>query len=1068
MTRPSSILLAALTVTTLSCGETTTNAPSQLNLDRPTDMTFACHGALRLTNGQPPTVDQQVTISAQPTFSCDVRSRPLVDDVQQRPPGQEDIAPMENPVGAVFWYGFILQRGPGTVAIANFQTKPATAFAGADVVVLDADPLTPGKNGISVGEDPVAIATDSAGCKVVTANAGSCDLSILDINSALDTTEPVVDVQRLAVTNPDLSPIASKPAAMAFQPSIETVGNACPATATGIAYIAYPSCHLVAAVDVATGTMVSGIQYDALGVPQIVTGNVACPDECGGGGIATPGTRPITLDLEYDPRVNTRRLSIGADNSSSLAIVELDPVTTLPLSVRQIALEETIPNLGVTQVAMSQQIGMGGSSGFINDTTAAGGQRQFVYAITTDDTIHVVDVLNDVECDTQVDPREIVRGDDSIRTLSCMPVGDPATPPRRPGAKGPGIELTNNAIPTSVDIIRSEAIPNDSRLAATPDKLVGYFAVISATNGGVFVANVDDDDFPDLYTPADPLAVQVPLAIAHQLRDAVGDRGLVAETPDTGIRECENFGPLDSQGVAGAGPRANNPPARNLLSNAIAVEKSTQLPGIRQDLCAGDVDRAIAELNYMETEETRALVFPDLRALRGDENWTITWEGSLSLDRVESAVDGPVIRESQMSVDFRSLHLVDDERPYCDAGVEPFDIVQMRGCDPGKGNIDCPLGYRCFVHPQSQVQGIGACMLDSEADRLADACQKYLTSVRRYTVSESKAGELVLLPRRHTLRTTPIDGCTDDTQCKMLADYAMTLSRAEHPSASTAEPDPFEYKCLADPLRSPVATGKRCAMVCQEDADCTTGTVCEEGVCMEGVLPPQACINAPQRYELRAGEAFAVIGSRSGYVHPLVADATDRCVKDPTEHRLTVGRFPLDPPPCDPAADPLTGALPAGGFEPNPCLATVKHTEQLPLYTPGTCSLGSPSSALVERDAQAIRFRNRGMTFHVVDPTYPGDQMCITDRKGPGGVPLVGVPHVYGGYNLTFRIVAGFQPLGVPVSPSFPVKVVRGPTQSIWVIDEGDFLSTSIAQPSTRGKVFRIEPHSLGLINVLE
>ncbi len=51
---------------------------------------------------------------------------------------------------------------------------------------------------------------------------------------------------------------------------------------------------------------------------------------------------------------------------------------------------------------------------------------------------------------------------------------------------------------------------------------------------------------------------------------------------------------------------------------------------------------------------------------------------------------------------------------------------------------------------------------------------------------------------------------------------------------------------------------------------------------------------------------------------------------------------------------------------------------------------------------------------------------------------------------------------------AMPVRVVRGPTQSIWVVDQGDFLSTSLSQPSTRGKVFRIEPHQLSLINILQ
>src|SRR5678809_93730 len=64
------------------------------------------------------------------------------------------------------------------------------------------------------------------------------------------------------------------------------------------------------------------------------------------------------------------------------------------------------------------------------------------------------------------------------------------------------------------------------------------------------------------------------------------------------------------------------------------------------------------------------------------------------------------------------------------------------------------------------------------------------------------------------------------------------------------------------------ANNNRCNMACDTAADRADGTVCEggvpgtadikEGLCMEGVVPPKACVNAPQRYELRAGEAFVV------------------------------------------------------------------------------------------------------------------------------------------------------------------------------------------------------------------
>jgi len=46
--------------------------------------------------------------------------------------------------------------------------------------------------------------------------------------------------------------------------------------------------------------------------------------------------------------------------------------------------------------------------------------------------------------------------------------------------------------------------------------------------------------------------------------------------------------------------------------------------------------------------------------------------------------------------------------------------------------------------------------------------------------------------------------------------------------------------------------------------------------------------------------------------------------------------------------------------------------------------------------------------------------------------------------------------------------VTRGPQQSIWVIDEGDYLSQTITTPSTLGKSYRIESSALNTINLLQ
>jgi hypothetical protein len=1072
------LLVAGGALLVASCSETTTTVASQVNLDRPVDIAFSCWGGLRLTNGQQPTIDQQVVFSAQPAESCEIRSGAPDPDTQVSPvpDGQESLMGGA-PVPIASWYGFILQSAPGTVAIVQVPTRPSFGANDALVQIKDADPLTPGINGISVGEDPVAITSDAIGCYQVVANAGTCDLSVLDVHSALDA-DPAVTVNRVAVKNAAGEEILARPAAMVGDSPRGDIGFACPAQPTGIVYVAYPSCHLVAAIDSSNGTIVGGIDYSS-GTPTITDGNVSCPAECGGGGTFTAGVRPTSLDLEKDPRNSGTRLLIGADNSAQLTVVNLG-TDSLPASLQPILLEDTEGGtMGVTAVAIAPQIGTGGSMG-INDDIASGGQFQFIYAVATDGTVRVADILDvDAECDTNVDPRLIDTVTD-VGELSCFPVGAPTTPARRPDARGPGIHFPgalHDVVPTSIDIVRSEPLVSGSQ---SPGRLVGYFAMVTASNGAVYIVDVDDDERPDFKDQGAPMFVQLPLAISHHVRDAIPERDRTNRIEPDGapVRTfCDNTVEVvapdpDAQDGNKGGVRAAANPTRNVPAGFVAAEKVGGLPSIRQVQCTGTEDgaatsRPVSELSFFAPDAVRDMTYQDLIKLL-NETWTMTYEGTLSVDSADMDLDGPPIRVSQLFINELGMRLVDTAKPYCDAGVEQWDIVQMRGCDPQLGDGECPVGYSCFVHPESQVAGLGACMLSDEAERLADACKDYLTTSRRYTVGRSSSGELRLLPRKRQLSTSPLDGCTDDDQCTALADYARRLAGSAHPVNDMTEPNPRSYSCVADPDRPPLdgagQTGKRCIETCEETSDCSTGAVCRQGMCMEGVIPPQSCVNAPQRYEMRAHDAFTLIGSRTGYVHSTIRDAaTDRCVRDPAAHPFEIGRIPLQAPPCDDTVDERTGRRADGTFGPNPCSTTIEQVENVPNYAAGTCDLADPATVTIARQAPAIRFRGRGFMIHVVDPTYPGDTTCIQDRQGTLGA----VPTVFPNYQLTWRQTAGLTPLSVPaIKPAYPTKVVRGPTQSMWVIDEGDYLSTSITENSTRGKVFRVDPTTLTSIRL--
>jgi hypothetical protein len=441
----------------------------------------------------------------------------------------------------------------------------------------------------------------------------------------------------------------------------------------------------------------------------------------------------------------------------------------------------------------------------------------------------------------------------------------------------------------------------------------------------------------------------------------------------------------------------------------------------------------------------RKAVFPDTRAVRS-EDWRLIWEGALSVDGANQNIDGPSVRQGTVAAGSSTLTLTDRSRPFCAAGVEAYDIVQLRGFDPQLTG-QCGLGRACYVHPDSTT-GIGACLPEKNPESLADTCRDFLLSARRYSVAVSpQSSQLTLTPRKRVLRTSPVGGCADDKVCEAHAAF----------EAAQSEPagTPRNVRCEVEDTTRKGDSIRRCVMTCSKDSDCDSSSTCVGdsgdvmGTCMEGVVPPQDCVQGVQRYDLRASEAFTVLGSTSGYLHNIIADSNGQCVKKANPDPLQVGRIPLQAPPC-------TGVPP---FEtPNPCSRSIEHydtTEQ-----PASCLRAVPEMV------PAIFFRNPALRFHFVDPTYTGDAQCRDGTEE--NTKVVGAPMTFTGLAYALRIAGGFTPLTLRTSAVVPVRVVRGPQQSIWVVDEGDYLSETQTLPSTLGKVFRIESTSLSTVTVLQ
>jgi hypothetical protein len=1074
-------LTAALLVA--ACSDDPIENDPPLNVDRPVDVAFACGRS----EG-----------SVAPLAECAIASRRPLDTVDD---GDSD--PSDDTYN-LFFYAFALESETGTLAITRypalrdvpaFTKESETGWYAAETPV-DVDPLTPRVNGIAVGATPVAVVTDRDACHLVTANAGSCDLSVVDVTRLLASDGTNLST-RVAVVDGAGQPVLARPAAMAAEP--EGTTTACQASPAGIVYVAYPGCHSVAAIVAGTGQIVAHIDFAADGTATVVRdGNLSCPAECGTAVPGTDGPRPTSLDLFADTRAVSQRLAIGTENGNQVTIVDLD-ATFLPVAARQVALEGDV---GVIDVALTPTIAMGGADGIPENGDDLGGTAQFVYAVTTDATVRVAEILQavPVECDTQIDPRYLGNVTD-VSQLSCLPVGSPSLP-RRAGALGPGIELTGAAIPTAVTVARNAAVAtrlidtiDDNMDMADPGSvpqpvlsgraaLVGTFAYVASSVGAAFIVNIDDDAYLDVEDPANPLTIELTQALPHTLRDQVESRSSVPvlevdadgnpETPADLYPSCTASEP---------DPEASNPTGGTRLSGLVARQSDTSTlasanlgntPGIRQVECVGkklmsgsttvveDEFATVSELSFAAPPALRAAGFPDLAALPFSHFWRFTWEGFIADE----------VRQGLVPVDGTGMRLTDGARPFCALGVEPFDNVTFIGCDPTRGSLDCGVGETCFVHPDAQTGTAGACLPESEVDFLAGPCRDFLVTRRRYAVTQAEAGQLKLTERRRVLRTTPVTGCVDVAQCDVLARQEHFMANGEEPFERDVEdePAPRNWSCEPDPSRG--GTINRCQQRCNDDlprttpaeeviadaATCGASTVCSQkgddgwGYCVEGVVPPLQCVRGRQRYLVRGTDAFVVTHVAAGdtgpatYDHAIVADAAGVCVRDPAANPLQISRIPLRPAPC---TDDATS--------PNPCFTQVMHTEDVFDYTQGDGLCDTAPAAgrqlvrtRLTRMADAIRVQLPGFTTNIVDPTYPGDAVCRGDRQGG----LVDVPFIALGTQLAFRIASGFSPHTVSSAALvYPVNIVRGPDGSVWLVDEGKHVSDSY-----RGGLLRYNP----------
>jgi hypothetical protein len=297
MKRHSLFLFFGAAAAGLACSATPNLLPVN-DLNRPTDVTFMCFGAY----GSP----DALTVSGRPMRVCHP---------------QDAYDPAASSASRTF--AFMPQTGSGGLTVVDADRWK----------LVDLDPLTGGYGQAPLGELPSQVSASDDGCRLLTANRGSCDLSLVDPSvlvaptfrtlqsqgqntslpsprTATLTIRPVkkdgsflmaapyeavfLPQDTSQLVNPDPSMDAAQPGPLCGPDGAMAGPVGWPAQTAPVpwyALVTYPSCNLVAVIALPSGQIVSsayvrrvpGASRDKDSVTLVDAGtSPSCPVDCGG------------------------------------------------------------------------------------------------------------------------------------------------------------------------------------------------------------------------------------------------------------------------------------------------------------------------------------------------------------------------------------------------------------------------------------------------------------------------------------------------------------------------------------------------------------------------------------------------------------------------------------------------------------------------------------------------------------------------------------------------------------------------------------------------------------------
>jgi hypothetical protein len=1046
-------VLLALAFLAGSCSSPPVVIPTR-NLEHPSDMTFVCVQA------------KGTVISGQPMDACHKRdvAEPVV------------ILSGNRNIGT---FAFIANPGRDEIAVADMDQSR----------LLDLTPLSPGYGMLPAGGSPEAIASTQDGCWVATANRTSCDFTLLDparllaptFSSASSPATPATGdgdaARRIVVQTPSGTVLRTSVGEVAFLPQPAADPNApagCQADATRRAVATFPGCDMVALLDFSfangSATIASAFYIRSGGFEAAGTEPV-CPTDCESASAATGLDAGIdTVDggsggesgLDggdggagaAGPTLYLQPLALVPDGTRVYVASLLDTaVTSLDIGAaglnnpQRTVLADSAP--GVTRLRLGLDPYRAASA--LNADGTTGGQYlrnrgKFLYAFTRDDSIRVLnlDQASPVECDVNIVPSAVANP-----AQGCFPIG---SAPRRPLAQGPGIRIPTFSSPNSPPPIPRDIAFADLQLDPTISdanihSLRGQFGFVVASNGQVYVLNLDPTGEGTTWIGTDGTTpTTLPATATHSFRE-VRDVGKSTPTPLA----------------------ISIAPQRQVLVSDQAFPTTATYSA-----ADGPFIRSFSPDNGTTTNW---LDFPDPSTIIS-RSWDVIWEGALPYATrgsglVQSAVPGV------------SAGQIDDTgADFCASGTQTGDVLMFSGCTQ---NADCQPDdqFTCQV-PVSGARGVCLPISSASSADIVNRCGRYLGSRMRYEIAQATKTSLSLRLKLDEVPKTSLNPCQQDVDCRPDVDHGSLLSQGPDGGATADGSVSRGFECVQ--VHPAEQESRRCVKRCRikdginVDSDCRAGHVCESvpgtlpgaagsgiGFCVEAppiepsCFPQQAVSKQPvTSYSVRAGHSFMVYGSSM----PVISGVTSGVCQpqQPANPSLAV-RIPLAAPSCPDDAsflskaapthiDPLTGKTVPDVFVQNlaalagsnPCLYQGAHFDQ---------AVSADGNVPDDPHIRAF-FQNPQIRFVMTNlDQYAGDLLAIHFELQYGFVPLtVQIPSYEVQVTMGTAIFAG--PTKTPESPIRNSQAYHTSFPYLYVVDQGRTALT----PGSRGQVLRINPRA--------